>query len=196
MLTQFKRQVQSFLTKEAELLHRFGLTPNSISGIGVFFGILAGVLYWESQNTKIFLILASIFYLTSGFFDALDGIVARLYSETTAFGAYLDSLLDRYVDAIILIAIMSAGLCDLFLGLVALVGSFLVSYSRAKAESAGTKMETVGLAERAERTIILIVGSLIATIYLDALNVSVAILGILTNLTVLQRTLHVYKNLK
>ncbi len=196
MLTQFKRQVQSFLTKEAELLHRFGLTPNIISGIGVFFGILAGILYWESQNTRIFLILASIFYLTSGFFDALDGIVARLYGETTVFGGYLDSLLDRYVDAIILIAIVSAGLCNLFLGLVALVGSLLVSYSRARAEATGTKMETIGLAERAERTIILIVGSLVAIFYLDALNVSVAILGILTNITVFQRAHHVYKNLK
>lgn len=196
MLTRFKKQVQSLLTKEAELLHQFGLTPNKISGIAVLFGILAGFLYWESQNTRIFLIFASIFYLISGFFDALDGIVARLYGETTAFGGYLDSLLDRYVDAIILVAIMSAGLCNLFLGSVALVGSLLVSYSRSRAEAAGIKMETIGFAERAERTIILIIGSLIATIHSDALNVSVAILGILTNLTVIQRVLHVCSNLK
>ena len=196
MLTRFKRQVQSLLMIEAKLLHQFGLTPNKISGIGVLFGVLAGFLYWSSQNNRIFLIPASIFYLISGFFDALDGIVARLYGKTTVFGGYLDSLLDRYVDAIILVAIISAGLCNLFLGSVTLVGSFLVSYSRSRAEAAGIKMETIGLAERAERTIILIIGSLFATIYLDALNISVAILGIITNLTVIQRALHVYRNLK
>jgi archaetidylinositol phosphate synthase len=196
MLTRFKRQVQTLLTREAEILHQFGLTPNKISGIAILFGLLAGVLYWSSQNNKILLIPASILYLISGFFDALDGVVARLYGETTDFGGYLDSLLDRYVDAIILIAIISAGLCNPFLGSVALVGSFLVSYSRSRAEAAGIKMETIGFAERAERTIILIIGSLIATIHFSALDISMAFLGIIANLTVVQRALHVYSKLK
>jgi len=196
MLTRFKEQVQRILVREAELLHRIGLKPNHVSAVGVLFGFLAGYFYWSSQDFPMFLIFASISYLVSGLFDALDGVVARLHGETTAFGGYLDSLLDRYVDAFVLVAIMSAGLCNVFLGSVALVGSFLVSYTRAKAEAAGTKMETIGLAERAERIIILTFAGFAAFFYLEALNLGIAVLGVLTNFTVLQRTLHVYHAFK
>ena len=196
MLTRFKKQVQDLLVKEAELLHRIGLTPNYVSGVGVLFGFLAGYLYWSWNGSRIFLILASLSYLVSGLFDVLDGIVARLYGETTVFGGFLDSLLDRYVDAFVLVAILSAGLCDVFLGSVALVGSFLVSYSRARAEATGTKMEMIGLAERAERIIILTSASFAAFFYFEALNIGIVILGVFTNLTVLQRTLHIYQALK
>ena len=196
MLTRFKEQVQCLLVREAELLHRIGLKPNHVSAVAVLFGFLAGYFFWSSRDFPIFLILASISYLVSGLFDALDGVVARLHGETTAFGGYLDSLLDRYVDAFVLVAIMSAGLCNVFLGSVALVGSFLVSYTRAKAEAAGTKMETIGLVERAERIIILTFAGFAAFFYLEALNLGIAVLGVLTNFTVLQRTLHVYHAFK
>jgi archaetidylinositol phosphate synthase len=78
--------------------------------------------------------------------------------------------------------------------LIAVVGSLLVSYSRARAEAAGIKMESVGLAERAERMIILLVATLIAVFWqpTTVMNVGVILLAILSNLTVLQRGLYVY----
>jgi archaetidylinositol phosphate synthase len=82
--------------------------------------------------------------------------------------------------------------------MIALIGSLLVSYSRARAEAAGTKMESVGLAERAERMIILLVASLIAIFWQPTIvmNAGVFILTILSNLTVLQRSLYVYRKSK
>jgi archaetidylinositol phosphate synthase len=87
-------------------------------------------------------------------------------------------------------------LCNPIWGLAALSGSVLVSYARARAEAAGIKMESVGLAERAERMLILAVVSIVAFWWLPALNWGIIILAVLSNLTVLQRVLHVYKELK
>lgn len=170
-----------------------GMTPNQISLIGIFLAFLSGYFYWGARETKSFLIIAPTFFLLSGFCDALDGVVARLHGKTTVFGGFLDSLLDRYADAFIFVAIIASGLSDVFWGSVALVGSLLVSYARARAEAAGAEMETVGLAERAERIIILTIASFAAFFWPPALNLGIIILAVLTNLTVLQRTIYFYK---
>ena len=78
-------------------------------------------------------------------------------------------------------------------GLAALMGSLLVSYARARAEAAGVKMESVGLAERAERIVIIALASFISYVWLDALNWSILLLAILTNLTVVQRAIYFRK---
>src|SRR4030042_1303933 len=109
---------------------------------------------------------------------------------------FFDSVLDRYADAAVYAAIIIAGLCNQIWGLAALAGSILVSYTRARAEAAGIKMESVGFAERAERMLILAAISIIAFWWLPALNYGIALLAVLSNLTVIQRTLHVYKTLK
>ena len=192
MLTRLKERVQSSLTAEARLLHDVGFSPNQLSGIGILFAFLAGCFYLVWQYNSLFLIAASVFFLLSGFFDALDGVVARIYGETTVFGGFLDSLLDRYADSFVIISIIASGLCDPFWGSAALAGSLLVSYARARAEAAGAKMEAVGLAERAERIIILTSATLISFFYNEALGWGIIVLAVLTNLTVLQRMLHFY----
>ncbi|MEM3622314.1 MAG: CDP-alcohol phosphatidyltransferase family protein, partial [Candidatus Bathyarchaeia archaeon] len=105
-----------------------------------------------------------------------------------------------YADAIVYAGIILGGLCDALWGLIALIGSLLVSYSRARAEAAGIQMESIGLAERAERIIILAIISIIAFLWeaetKTVMNGGITLLAILSNLTVLQRCLHVYKKLK
>lgn len=201
MLTKLKQKIQAHMVSVAKAAHKVGLTPNQISAIGIVFAILSAFSYLESQLFEPYLLIASpIFLLISGFFDALDGVVARLYGQTTLFGGFIDSLLDRYADSIIIVGIILGGLCILEWGLAALIGSLLVSYTRARAEAAGVKMETVGLAERAERMIILIIASFIAIVWKDALSWAlswaIVILAILTNLTVLQRVYYFYKATK
>ncbi|MCK4439378.1 CDP-alcohol phosphatidyltransferase family protein [Candidatus Bathyarchaeota archaeon] len=198
MLTKLKKKVQAMLTTEAKAAHKIGLTPNMVSGIGIILAFLSAFAYAEWQTHLLYLLLATILLLFSGFCDALDGILARLYHETTVFGGFLDSLLDRYADAVVYASIIVGGLCDSVWGLAALIGSVLVSYSRARAEAAGIKMESVGIAERAERIIILSIASITAIFWQPktAMNAGIILLAILSNLTVLQRSLHVYKELK
>ncbi|MEM3700569.1 MAG: archaetidylinositol phosphate synthase [Candidatus Bathyarchaeia archaeon] len=200
MLTKLKEKFQKMLLAEAEAAHKIGLTPNMISLVGIILAFLSAMAYMQWQTNTLYLFLATVLLLLSGFCDALDGIIARTYQKTTPFGGFLDSLLDRYADAIVYMGIILGGLCASLWGLIALIGSLLVSYTRARAEAAEIKMESVGLAERAERIIILAITTLIAFLWQsqtqEIMNAGIILLAILSNLTVLQRSLHVYKKLK
>ncbi len=201
MLTKLKKKIQQLLSSEAKAAHRIGLTPNIVSAIGFALALLASVAYalptqWLPVPLPWLLVSAVILLMASGFCDTLDGILARTYQQASAFGGFLDSLLDRYADAAVCAGIIIGGLCNPLAGLVALAGSLLVSYSRARAEAAGIKMESIGIAERAERMLILAVATIASVFWLPALNIGVIVLAILANFTVLQRALHVYKSLK
>lgn len=197
LLTKLKERVQLLLIGEAELFHSVGLTPNHLSLLGVLFAFLSAGMYWVSGFDQSVLAAAAGFLLISGLFDALDGVLARLYGEVTVFGGFADSLLDRYADASVFLGITLGWLLKIpywtFWGLAALVGSLLVSYSRARAEAAGIKMETIGFAERAERISILAVATLLSIVWADALRWSMLLLAVLTNATVLQRAVYFKK---
>ena len=194
MLTRLKQRVQAMLATEARALHAIGLTPNMISAIGMALALLSALAYAKWQPDTLYLLLAAALLLISGFCDALDGVVARLYQQATVFGGFLDSLLDRYADAAVYVGVIFGGLCDFYWGLLAIIGSLLVSYSRARAEAASIKMESIGLAERAERMIILAGASLVAFLWqpTTVMNGAIILLAVLTNLTVLQRSVYVY----
>jgi archaetidylinositol phosphate synthase len=192
-----KKKVQEMLATEAKIAHKIGFTPNSISVVGFILAFASAVSYALTSSVQPWLlILAVVFLLASGFCDTLDGIVARTFGQTTVFGGFFDSVLDRYADAAVYAALIIAGLCNQIWGLAALAGSILVSYTRARAEAVGIKMESVGFAERAERMLILAAVSIIAFWWLPALNYGIILLAVISNLTVIQRALHVYKTLK
>ncbi|KYH41351.1 MAG: hypothetical protein AYL33_004490 [Candidatus Bathyarchaeota archaeon B63] len=179
-----------------------GLTPNHLSIAGVALGLLSGVTYWLAGMSiaasdpimgKGYLIAAVLLLIASGFLDALDGALARLYGETTSRGGFLDSLLDRYVDSAVYSGIMLGGLCDLPWGLLALIGSLLTSYARARSEAEDIRMESVGLFERAERILLISAFSLLNIIWANALRWGVIILAFATNFTVLQRAAFFFK---
>jgi archaetidylinositol phosphate synthase len=200
MLTKMKKKVQEALVTEAKIAHDIGLTPNKVSVIGLALAFVSAFAYAAWESHRLYILFATVLLLLSGLCDALDGVIARLYRQATPFGGFLDSLLDRYADAVVFVGIIIGRLCDSLWGLIALTGSLLVSYTRARAEAAGTKLESIGLAERAERIIILATASLIATFWHTrteaVMNTGIILLAILSNLTVLERSLHVYKRLK
>jgi archaetidylinositol phosphate synthase len=197
MLTKLKHKVQQMLSSEAKAAHKIGLTPNIVTIVGFALAFLAAVAYAiTTQEQPLWLLLAVVLLMTSGFCDTLDGILARTYQQASSFGGFLDSLLDRYADAFVLTGIIISGLCNLIVGLAALASSLLVSYSRARAEATSIKMESIGIAERPERIIILAAASIVAIFWLQALNIGVAIIAVLATVTVIQRGLHVYKMLK
>ncbi len=195
LLTKLKERFQLWISYEARLARSVGLTPNRVSTIGVLCGLFSALLYSNSGFHQISLVAASIFLLASGFFDALDGAIARIFGEATSFGGFLDSMLDRYTDAIVFCGIILGGLCYPLWGLAALTGSLLVSYARARAEAAGARMEAVGIAERAERIIILAAASLLSVVWREeALGWAIVVLAILTNFTVVQRVVYFRKS--
>jgi archaetidylinositol phosphate synthase len=140
--------------------------------------------------------IGGLLILFSGIFDVLDGGVARAKGRITPFGGVLDSVCDRYSDGLIFLGII-AGAVNGKLSLssivqvegwlwagYALIGSFLVSYTRARAESAGCQKLSVGIAERTERMIILALGGISGF-----LNWALVIIAVLSHITVIQRVL-------
>jgi archaetidylinositol phosphate synthase len=196
LLTKLKKKVQDILSLEAKAAHSIGLTPNIVSLIGLALALLSAFAYGVAQTQPLWILLATILFLASGFCDALDGVIARIYQQTSMFGGFIDSLLDRYADAAVYTGVIIGGLCNAAWGLAALVGSMMVSYSRARAETANIKMESIGIAERAERILILAVTSITAIFWLPALNIGIILIAVLAHFTVLQRALYVYNSLK
>ena len=204
LLTKLKKKVQQMLTSQAIAAHKIGLTPNKVSIIGFILAVASATAFSMALGFRWLLLLATVLLLASGFCDTLDGIIARTFRQVTVFGGFFDSVLDRYADAIVYSAIIIAGLCNSAWGafwgpvwaLATLAGSLLVSYTRARAEAVGIKMESIGLAERAERMLILAAVSIIAFFWLPALGYGIAVLAVLSNFTVIQRAFHVYKELK
>jgi archaetidylinositol phosphate synthase len=190
---------------------KIGLTPNKATLIGFLVSILSASLIFLYPIWRYILLVSAGLFFLAGCLDALDGAIARNSHGVTAFGGFLDSVLDRYSDAILIGCIIfvgfpSAPLCVPWIGLIALIGSLLVSYTRARAESAGAKKMAVGIAERGERMIILMIVLILQGIPELALtanpvlmpvlaytNIGLIILAILTHFTVIQRIVHAYR---
>jgi CDP-diacylglycerol--glycerol-3-phosphate 3-phosphatidyltransferase len=132
--------------------------------------------------------------LLAGSFDMLDGALARVTSQQSTFGAFLDSLLDRYSEAAILLALIYQftirhDTLPVVLVYIAAVGSLLISYARARAEGLGIETK-VGIAPRPERVIILGLGLLISE---DTTIAALVILAVLTHVTAIQRLYDVWR---
>ena len=194
--SRLKEWFQGGVQPIAHLLLNIGLRPNHLTLIGVLASTLSALCYLNLHRSPWMPLAASMLLLLSGLMDALDGVLARLGGAASPLGGLLDSLADRYSDSVVLASITISGLCHPAYGLAALIGSLLVSYSRARAEVEGVSMAGVGLAERGERIILLSASTLLTYLWAEALPLSIILLALLTHLTVLQRALHAYRALK
>jgi len=189
---QFENTVRGFVKP----LGGLGVTPNHLTMLGIALAGVTAYIYTKVPGNKEYLLYAAGMFIVSGFVDAIDGVLARSTGKVTKFGGFFDSVADRYSDAIVYSGVIAAGLCNLWAGLLALFGSMLVSYARARAEMEGVKMAGIGLAERAERMIFLALCTAASYWYPDALNIGVLILAALAHLTVLQRSLYFKKEIE
>ncbi len=189
MLSAYKGKFNRVLVPVARWLTRIGFSPNILSIIGFVSSGVAAIFLSLSE-----LGLALLLMIVASLFDALDGVVARLSNTTTDLGAYLDSLFDRYSDSFILIGLMIYMGGHYVLITVVIVGSLLVSYARAKAETLGVRGD-VGLAERAERLLILIFATFLEWRGVNAYYPALLILAVATHFTVLQRMYYLYGSL-
>ena len=174
------------------------LTPNAISLTGFAGNVLAAVLI-----TQELFFLAGLAFIAGSLMDMLDGRYSRMSGKGTPFGAFLDSTLDRIEEGIVLAAVAAyyAKLGeDVVVGcaVLAVVGSYMVSYTRARAEALGVECK-VGIATRPVRVVILSAGLLFAhglgTGDFDLLEPAIYVLAALTIFTTAQRVLHVRKQL-
>lgn len=190
-----KNAVRATLRPVVGIAMALHLTPNTITVIGVVITLIAAVLVGAGW------LLVGAAVLTAGsLLDAVDGALARAQGGGTPFGSFLDSTLDRASEAIVYIGVASWFLFSrpdpawpVLLTLVALAGSFLVSYSRARAEGIGLNAN-VGLAPRTERLVLVIAGIAVAGLGYDiGLIGALAIISVLTVATVVQRIWHVWR---
>jgi len=186
------RGVQRGLVRERLIESR--LTPNAISLTGLALNVVAAVLVWE----RLFF-LGGIAFIVGSVMDTLDGRYSRMSGKGTAFGAFLDSTLDRAEEGIVLTAVAAyfarrGDEVAVAAVVTAVMASLLVSYTRARAEALGVQCK-VGIASRAVRVVILSIGLVFAKGAslgsFELLRPAVYVLAVLSLVTVLQRILHV-----
>jgi CDP-diacylglycerol--glycerol-3-phosphate 3-phosphatidyltransferase len=176
------------------LLVKMRLTPNAISWFGFILALGAAALIIAEHPFA-----GGFVVLVAGFFDILDGALARRIRKATPFGGVLDSTLDRLSEAVVLLAVLvlyaqEPAFIPIILVCLALIGSLLVSYVRARAEGAGLECE-VGLFTRAERVVVLALGLLLSHIA-NALLIALAIIVAFSFFTVGQRLVYVWQQTK
>lgn len=171
------------------------VNPNAVTCIGSLLNGVAAYLAFHEM-----FLAASIVFLIGSLMDALDGAVAKVTGRVSAFGGFLDSVLDRVSEGLVLggvglmFADRSESLWPVAACFVAIAASYLTSYTRAKAEILGIECKG-GLASRVERVVVLTAGLLFATWWFVAIEVAVGVLAVTAVLTVLQRVFHVKRAL-
>jgi CDP-diacylglycerol--glycerol-3-phosphate 3-phosphatidyltransferase len=190
-LLEIKRRTRLYAESPARFLGRLGLTPNALTIIGSLLTASVGLLvaqgWFVAGGLCLFLFSAT---------DTLDGALARATNRVSTFGAFLDSVCDRYAEAAVFFGLLwyyqsAANPLGVALTYLALVGSLMVSYARARAEGVGLQVAEVGWFQRPERIIALGLAFLLAPLYPPILLIALALLTILTTLTVIQRVRHV-----
>jgi CDP-diacylglycerol---glycerol-3-phosphate 3-phosphatidyltransferase len=179
-------------------LARTRVTPNALTTAGVSLCLAASVLaYFEYRHELLFFWAAACVFVVGSLLDILDGALARAGGKTTPFGSFLDSTTDRVgegamLGAIALIFSRHGNEVALAATVAAIAGSFLVSYTRAKAEGLGLRGD-VGLGSRAERVVVITAGLVLAP--WGALQWAIYLLAATAWFTVVQRILHVRRQL-
>ncbi len=181
------RRLDPYISKMVGVIPNRYISPNLLSVLGLMINIMAAIAFiygrWQAAGGLI---------LVGGLFDMLDGAVARASGKVSKFGELLDSVIDRYSDLVLLLGLIVfyARIGEVSLVLltcIATLGTFMVPYTRAKAERF-IPCCTVGLMERAERIILLAIGSIF-----NFMGVVLWILAILTHLTALHRVYFTWK---
>lgn len=191
MLSDWLRvQTRSLVEVLAGGLGKLGFSPNALTLLGTFFMLGIGIVLSQGH-----LLVGGVLMAAAAAFDALDGGLARLTNRVTKFGAFLDSTTDRWAEAFVygglLWWFMEQGLrVELMLTYAAIIGSLMVSYTRARAEGLGVDCK-VGLFTRFERIAVLGVGLLFNQMY-----IALILLAVLSNFTAIQRIWHVNKQLQ
>jgi archaetidylinositol phosphate synthase len=192
LLNKLRVFLEPSLIKIGQMFASTGISANTWTGISLAVSVLAAFVYssngflsftWTPWNSAA--VAGGIILLISGFFDIVDGSVARITRHVSKKGAFLDSVLDKIAEVAIFGGIAFSELADSLWCLVALGLSLLVSYTRARAESLGGELKGVGIGERAERLLIIAIIGMIPV--REAMQWAMIIVSIVAGITLAQR---------
>ena len=180
MLNNLRDSLQPHLEKIGKSFASTGISPNGWSCIGLIFAFASSFIYGLSVEFS--LILGGIILLIAGFFDIVDGQVARVSQKVTKSGGFLDSVFDKVAEVAIFLGILIGGFAEPYLVFLAITFSLLVSYTRSRAESLGVKLQGIGIGERAERLLVIAIIGIIGF-----MEYAVIIVIIIAAITFIQR---------
>ena len=168
VLDSQRSKADPFLVPVAKLFKN--VNPNTISWIGLILALISGIILYMSYDNHILLIVGALVVILSGYFDSLDGKVAKMYGKATKKGDYLDHVFDRYADVFMIGGIAVSAWCNPYLGMAALVGTLLTSYMGTQAQAVGAPRLYAGLLGRADRVILTTVFPILQFIFLHVSN--------------------------
>jgi phosphatidylglycerophosphate synthase len=184
MLGHYKAPLHRVLDPVARLLLRMGARPNHMTVLGLGVSVAAAYVFSVGR-----LRWGAVLLAVAGLFDFFDGAVARLAGSDSDYGAFLDSVVDRYSDVAVVLGILvyyqqRNDMTGAVLTMATLAGTVMTSYTKARAQSIGVRCD-IGVVERPERLIALIAGATF-----NLLTPAMALLAVLTNVTALQRIIY------
>ena len=163
VLNNLRESLRPALEKMGRGFAATGLSPNFWTFVGLGFALVAAVIY--GMGMEFGLIIGGVLLLVSGFFDMVDGQVARVTGKSSKKGEYLDSMFDKISEVAIFLGILIGGYAEPYIVLLAITLSLLVSYARAKSDLINIKLQGIGIGERAERLLVIAIIGIIG--YMD-----------------------------
>jgi archaetidylinositol phosphate synthase len=198
LLNRFRGQIQPLLLSIGREFSKINPSPNFWTGLSLLTSFLAAAIYGSAslldhQYSYYFSLGGGILLIIAGFFDLVDGSVARLTRKTSKRGSFLDSIYDKVSESAVYIGIAAGTLASPITSMITLALSLLVSYVRARAESLGVTLMGVGIGERAERLLLL---ATIGMLPIDgSTQWAVIVVSIVAGFTLVQRISKVNKQL-
>ena len=187
MLNNLRNSLKPYLQTIGKIFASTGISPNVWTAVGLIFAFISSLVYGISLEFS--LILGGILLLISGFFDIVDGQVARYTNRISKSGGFLDSIFDKIAEVAIFFGILLGGYVEPYLVILAISLSLLVSYTRAKADTLGIKLQGIGIGERAERLLVIAIIGMIG--FMEA---AIIIVIIIAAITLVQRIVVLAKN--
>jgi len=200
-LDSLRPYAEKILKPLANVLSRTGVTPDATSVLSLIFAAGAGVLYTISCGDRTLALAAGVLVLLNGIADAMDGEIARIAGTAGIRGDFLDHVIDRYADVFIICGIFFGEYIDWRIGVAAIVGTLLTSYLGTQAQAVGLGRHYGGILGRADRLVLIMLASILYFLYpyeiygASSLGWSIVLIAVASNLTTLQRFVHIWKEL-
>ena len=189
MLNNLRESLKPYLQSIGKVFASTGISPNVWTVIGLIFAFVSSLIY--GLKFEYSLILGGAILLISGFFDIVDGQVARYTNKITKSGGFLDSIFDKIAEVSIFFGILIGGYAEPYLVFLAVTLSLLVSYTRAIADKLAIKLQGIGIGERAERLLVIAIVGMIGF-----MEIAIIIVIIIAAITLIQRLTVLSKNVK